>query len=174
MKTITLKHYREPLKSSVYIKDKFYSIYLESGQSYTFSDRKDVQSFLTSLSKTLTYFTHELTLISGEIWSQAAECWILFDEVDERIFRQIYDVIQMTSYLFERKSLIQSSANGNNIALTKIRNSASYLIDITDRLIMLNKKRNLTMQTKRAEMLKNRIEYIYKATFEIDKHLEKK
>ena len=173
MKAINVKYYTLPDKSSSYIKDKFYSVYLDSGQRFSFSDKKETQIFLISVGKTLTYFMHELTLISGELWSQVAETWILFDEIEADLFTSIFESIQLAQLLFRKKLTIETTANGANIALTNIRKMASRLLIVSDNIIMINKERNLTIAIKKAEFVKRRLEEIHEATFDMSKHVKK-
>ena len=100
---------------------------------------------------------HEIMLITAEVQHHAASAWILFDQFNKNNFDTIWAVVDMINKLYELQNYVQDSPNGAQFAVSHLGKVANMLCDITNRIIMLNKERNLTLEIKKAEFLKERL-----------------
>jgi len=79
MKAISLQNYNAPIKSSDYIKDKQYSVFLFWGKTVRFTDKKRMFAFLAAASRVLTDSYHELTLMLGDSVKESLAAYLMLN-----------------------------------------------------------------------------------------------
>ena len=84
MKAITLRHYKTPDKSSDYIKDKQYSVFLFWGKTVRVSDRKRMLAFLAAASRMLTDTYIELTWTLADACRETLTAYLMLTNRDKQ------------------------------------------------------------------------------------------
>lgn len=84
MKAISLRYYKTPDKTSVYLKAKEYSVFLFWGKTVRFSDRKRLLAFLAAASRVLTDSYCELAYMLGDAVKEAIATYLMLNIKDKQ------------------------------------------------------------------------------------------
>lgn len=164
MKTIKIQQYTPPNKSSVYIKDKKYSIRLGNGYEGIFGSRESVISFLHETNTFLNNKMHELNFIFAEAFTLYRCAWFYLDNkkaaklssLEDKIKRNIAAIEHGFTMLTNRSHL----PNGNYLVFKHFSNIANNLSGMLSETNILFIAKGQTDRIYRVRQLVEQIENI--------------
>jgi len=136
MKQIRIVNYQTPKHSSVYIKQKQYSVWLGNHTTNYFTNEKDALRFLAETNRFLNDCLHELNYLYGIIFIEYRQIWF-YTKGKENIEQSIKSCFNDADALFYKLTNKGQTINGNAfvfnwiIALTEtIGNAIESIIDL--------------------------------------------
>jgi len=141
-----------PDSTSDYIDRNKYRVFLFWERRVNFTDRKKMLKFLTGASRELTYSMTEISEISKDLFSVAADAFIAIDSwngSEIASFSSVYASLHRAS---------KSHGPNSHVYIFKgIYDSIITLKGISERLISLHKAKNQFLQVRQLEIMLNRI-----------------
>jgi YHS domain-containing protein len=103
MKRIVLNRYSIPDKNSVYIRNKYYHVYLGNEQTYYFSSKENVHMFLRETTDMINEVLCSLNNLYTEVFSEFREFWIYDNtNIDRHIFKKFESLNNIFSRSIKR------------------------------------------------------------------------
>lgn len=133
MRQVRLWHIVLPDKSSVYIKQKQYSVFLGNGAKCYFTNLKDAKQFIAETNRFLTSILHELNRLYGELFVEYRKVWFYMSDNYEtkRVEKDLKLLfIELDNY-FARIGDKNTTLNGNYFVF----NNLNGIIDVLEKLI---------------------------------------
>ena len=145
MKTLQLNNYRDPDKSSIFIKDSKFTVWLNWDLSFSFSDKKKLNNFIADLNRFLNLQLIDINSIYCNTFLIYRDLWFFDDNTDTNV--KLNDFISVEKQFF----MIYKQANitaRNYYVFKNIIDLCQELIKILNQLreICTQKKISITLQ----------------------------
>jgi hypothetical protein len=133
MKEIKIDKYGLPDYSSVYIKQKQYSIFLGNETWYHFDSLKDTKCFLAETNRFLNDCIHELNYLYAIIFTEYRNNWFYFKS-NLKIEDQIWNSFELIHRNFSKAVSHSQSVNGNVFTFNYLFNICTDLQQVLSHL----------------------------------------
>jgi hypothetical protein len=157
MKKIKIENYREPVKESIYTRDKRYWISLGNGARLSFTNRKDAKAFLARTNRFLNERVFDLNRIYVDVFSEYRRIWFYFDDGEKENNERIELTMHWTNVRFNVMIRNAGYESGNAYAFQNLRTIISNLLEIIATLRDVQKRRNNWVERYNLEVLSRRL-----------------
>lgn len=159
MKKVKLANLREPVKDSIYVKEKKYWVSLGNQVKVSFTNRKNALAFIAQTNRFLNEKTFELNKIYVDVFSEYRRIWFYFDS--KNAHRVNFE--QQIGFLEKRFDLLIDTSrytNGNYNAFFHMRGIVDLIKEMLTQMqqVMAGKnnyaeKYNLSIYVRRLDDL---------------------
>ena len=161
MKRITLKETMLSDKSSVYIRDKKYCVFLGNELRRYFTNKKHLRAFLVQTNSFLNYKMHELNYLYGIIFAEYRRAWFYFTADHpvpknnfERMERSIRDEMNQVVKSFDWLARNSGFTNGNYLTFKHLYLICDNLASIVEVLKQVQHLRRYFAEIHRLEIFR--------------------
>jgi hypothetical protein len=148
MRSIEIKNIGLPNKSSVYIKQRQYAIFLGNDAKRYFTDMKDAKRFLAETNRFLNERLHEINYLYGNIFVEYRKIWFYFDDKQKNEYR-IAEAFENADKFFHRAATKSHTINGNVFTFNYVFGVCNELQDAIKWIAEIMRKRNLFADIRR-------------------------
>lgn len=167
MKRITLKETILPDKSSHYIQDKKYCVFLGNELRRYFTNKKHLRAFLVTTNEFLNYKMHELNYLYGIVFTEYRRAWFYFTADHpvaknnfERMERSIREQIKHVEQSFDWLAKRSGFTNGNYLTFKHLYLICDNLVDIVEVLKQVQQLRRYFVEIHRLEIFRTQSQRI--------------
>lgn len=161
MKRITLKETILPDKSSVYIQDKKYCVFLGNELRRFFTNKKHLRAFLVATNAFLNYKMHELNYLYGIVFAEYRRSWFYFT-ADHPVMRNqladmernIRDEFGQMEKSFDWLTKRSGLPNGNYLTFKHLYLICDNLVSIVEVLKQVQQLRRYFVEIHRLEIFR--------------------
>lgn len=161
MKRITLKETILPDKSSVYVRDKKYCVFLGNELRRFFTNKKHLRTFLVQTNEFLNYKMHELNYLYGIVFAEYRRAWFYFTADHpvaknnfERMERSIRDEMNQVVKSFDWLARNSGFTNGNYLTFKHLYLICDNLVSIVEVLKQVQHLRRYFVEIHRLEIFR--------------------
>lgn len=161
MKRITLKETILPDKSSVFVQDKKYCVFLGNELRRYFTNKKQLRAFLVETNSFLNYKMHELNYLYGIVFAEYRRAWFYFTADHpvqknnlERMERSIRDELKHIEKSFDWLARNSGYNNGNYLTFKHLYLLCDNLASIVEVLKQVQHLRRYFVEIHRLEIFR--------------------
>jgi hypothetical protein len=164
MREIKLFKIELPNKSSVYIEQRNYRVWLGNETKRTFPSVKEAKHFLAETNRFLSEKLFELNFMYTIAFSEYRKVWFyLSDNYDtKRIEDKVNECFAFADKMFTNAGTRSATLNGNYFVFNYLYAICEQLTIVFDKIIEVHKNRNYFADIKTVTSFKTRIETISK------------
>lgn len=160
MKKIKLQQITEPLKDSIYIKQRMYFVSLGSGKKEYFSNRKDARKYLALANRFLNHKLHEANYLFVQMFAAYREIWFHLESIEMRTLNKN---IIMLSDCFNTICEQSTYTNGNHLAYHNFDIIAGNIIECFKIIQDVNRQKLFYTEVQKNEMFIEQAARLYEA-----------
>ena len=142
MKKVRIEQLNEPKIRSIFLKDKFYWVWLGNGTKHRFTNRKHAEAFLAQTNRFLNERVFELNRLYVEIFAEYRRLWFYFDNHSVVSNEKIENLLEWTNKKFNILIERSSGVNGNFNAFQNMRILIDNLLEVVKVLEELQQRKN--------------------------------
>jgi hypothetical protein len=162
MKEVRIKQYTLPDKSSVYIKQKQYRVWLGNHATNYFSSEKETLRFLAETNRFLTDCLHELNYLYGIVFQEYRAVWF-YAKRDESIESTIMDYFLDADKLMINLTTRGQTTNGNAFVFNWLFAVCDSLTKAVSIILDLHEERKTFADLRRVKTFARQLESIKSA-----------
>ncbi len=167
MKSIKLIHVIQPDKTSIFTKDKYFTVALGNGSVRRFKNKKLAYKYLIDVSKHLTYKLHDLHLCFASVNAMYIDNFFYYDRMPRAEFLLNEHSSEIQKYLnimVERTAY----ANGNRFVFNHFKTIVDAIMGMATIITKILKGRNCHAECRKLQCLYNRVLQIYEDILKFD------
>lgn len=159
MKKIKIQQITKPDKTSVYIRDKYYYIYLGDSRYYYFKNEVKARQFLAETNRFLNAVLHELNSMYSQILIEYRSIWFYIEgNLINLLPNQIYDLEKLFNLLIKKSS---HYINGNPYTMQYLNKICTLLLNIAFSLRSVIQEKEYYHQLQKMDMIINNLNSIH-------------
>ncbi len=169
MKEIKINHYTEPDLTSVFTRDKFFRVCLGNGLIFTFSNRKNLESFFVRVNRELRLTLMELIKVYGELTSDYWLSWFYvqkgsdLDAGTQTIAIHLKNIPDLINLIVDRSHHI----NGNYFVFSHmyriidiLNDACDIILDIRHQKVHYSEILDITVTKRRLQEIKEKLKVL--------------
>lgn len=162
MREIKLFKIELPDKSSVYLEQKTYRIWLGNDAKHSFSNLKDAKHFLAETNRFLTEKLFELNYMYTVAFSEYRKVWFYLSDNyhNKQIEKKVIECFLFIDKMFVNAGTRSTTINGNYFVFNYFYQLCDQLIIVFEQFIEIHKSRNYFADIKATNSFKTRVQII--------------
>lgn len=156
MKEITLIHYQNPDKQSIYTKSKLYRLSLGNNVTIALKSKREFDAQMVAVNKTLNNCLYAIVSMHTEIIKLYFDAWFYMDDKTLMCEHYINRIPELLNLIIDRSS----HSNGNFFVFNHMYHIIVNINSTLDNIIRIRKKKNHQSEIKKAQSFKLQLENI--------------